>query len=98
MNECGRHSEAGIAAENDESKRTPAGKLSGWVLIMEDSPSTRSGPPKASLGCRLILRVIAALAPLPLLVRYQLPPRARPHPHPFCLRVLGYMRTLPRRT
>lgn len=30
----GRH-----AAENDESKRTPAGNSSGWVLIMEDSPS-----------------------------------------------------------
>ncbi|KAI0257596.1 hypothetical protein BJV78DRAFT_1272553 [Lactifluus subvellereus] len=27
------------SAENDESKRTPAGNSSGWVLIMEDSPS-----------------------------------------------------------
>ncbi|KAI0307767.1 hypothetical protein B0F90DRAFT_1677014 [Multifurca ochricompacta] len=26
-------------AENDDSKRTPAGNSSGWVLIMEDSPS-----------------------------------------------------------
>jgi hypothetical protein len=30
----GRH-----ATENDENKRTPAGNSSGWVLIMEDSPS-----------------------------------------------------------
>jgi hypothetical protein len=48
-----------------------------------------------SLGCQLLPRVVAALARLPLLVRYQLPPRARQHPHLFRLRVLGYMRTLP---
>jgi hypothetical protein len=34
------------AADVDETKRTPAGSSSGWVLIMEDSPSPTKPKPK----------------------------------------------------
>jgi len=33
-------------ADDDETKRTPAGSSSGWVLIMEDSPSPTKPKPK----------------------------------------------------
>ncbi|KAH9985410.1 hypothetical protein BJV74DRAFT_878669 [Russula compacta] len=49
------------AADADESKRTPAGNSSGWVLIMEDSPSPtrpkdrdhrRASSPPSAAGLR----------------------------------------------